>query len=70
MTYGKLEFACWKPSSKEDTVKLAEGLKAFPFFTADNASAIVLEKLYLCGVVILPLRSMGDMTMSVKKAKL
>jgi D-lactate dehydrogenase len=57
-THGKLEFAYTNQALKEDTVKLAEGLKAFPF-TADNASAIVLEKLYLCGVRYIALRSVG-----------
>jgi D-lactate dehydrogenase len=35
-------------------VKLAEGFEGISIFTTDNASDTVLEKLYLCGVSILP----------------
>jgi D-lactate dehydrogenase len=34
----------------EETVKLAEGFEGISIFHYDNASDIVLEKLYLCGV--------------------
>jgi D-lactate dehydrogenase len=49
-THGKLN-SIYRSTLNEDTVKLAEGFEGISIFT-DNASDIVLEKLYLCGVRI------------------
>jgi D-lactate dehydrogenase len=64
-THGKLEFAYTNQARRHG--KTAEGFR-HPF-TADNASAIVLEKLYLCGVRYIALRSVGYDNVDLKKAK-
>jgi D-lactate dehydrogenase len=51
------------------TVKLAEGFEGISIFTTDNASDTVLEKLYLCGVRYIALRSVGSDNVDIKKAR-
>jgi D-lactate dehydrogenase len=50
-------------------VKLAEGFEGISIFTTDNASDTVLEKLYLCGVRYIALRSVGSDNVDIKKAR-
>jgi D-lactate dehydrogenase len=45
-----------------------EGFEGISIFTTDNASDIVLEKLYLCGVRYIALRSVGS-DIDLKKAR-
>jgi D-lactate dehydrogenase len=47
-------------------VKLAEGFEGISIFTTDNASDTVLEKLYLCGVRYIALRSVGSDNVDIK----
>lgn len=68
-THGKLEFEYTNQALNEDTVKLAEGFEGISLFTADSASASVLEKLYLCGVRYIALRSVGYDNIDLKKAR-
>jgi D-lactate dehydrogenase len=49
-------------------VKLAEGFEGISIFTTDNASDTVLEKLYLCGVRYIALRSVGSDNVDIKRA--
>jgi D-lactate dehydrogenase len=51
-------------------VKLAEGFEGISIFTTDNASDTVLEKLYLCGVRYIALRSVGSDNVDIKKQEL
>jgi D-lactate dehydrogenase len=46
-----------------------EGFEGISIFTTDNASDIVLEKLYLCGVRYIALRSVGSDNIDLKKAR-
>jgi D-lactate dehydrogenase len=59
----------YKPAPNEDTVKLAEGFEGISIFTTDNASDTVLEKLYLCGVRYIALRSVGYDNIDLKKSQ-
>jgi D-lactate dehydrogenase len=68
-THGKLEFEYTNQPLNENTVKLAEGFEGISIFTTDNASDIVLEKLYLCGVRYIALRSVGYDNVDLKKAR-
>jgi D-lactate dehydrogenase len=48
------------------TVKLAEGFEGISIFTTDKSDT-VLEKLYLCGVRYIALRSVGSDNVDIKK---
>ena len=67
--HGKLEIEYTNQPLNEDTVKLAEGFEGISLFTPDNASAIVLEKLYFYGVRYIALRSVGYDYVDLKKAR-
>lgn len=52
-----------------DTIALAKGFEAVALFTSDNASAGILDELYLCGVRYIALRSAGYDHVDLIKAK-
>jgi D-lactate dehydrogenase len=67
--HGNLEIEYTNQPLNEDTVQLAEGFEGISLFTTDNASDTVLEKLYLCGVRYIALRSVGYDNIDLKKAR-
>jgi D-lactate dehydrogenase len=68
-TQGKLEIEYTNQSLSAETVKLAEGFEGISLFTTDDASDIILEKLYSFGVRYIALRSVGYDNVDLKKAR-
>ncbi|TDE01423.1 2-hydroxyacid dehydrogenase [Flavobacterium hiemivividum] len=68
-THGKLEIEYTDKSLNEDTAILAKGYEGIALFTADDASDVVLEKLYLLGIRYIALRSVGYDHINIMKAR-
>jgi D-lactate dehydrogenase len=66
---GKHELVFTEKPLNEKTTSLAEGFEAISLFTSDNASAVVLQKLYSLGVKHIALRSVGYDHVDIAKAK-
>jgi D-lactate dehydrogenase len=65
---GKHELVFTSQFLDEETVFLAKGFEAISIFTSDNASAVILEKLYGCGVKFIASRSVGYEHIDISKA--
>ena len=67
--HGNHELVFTELTLNENTVHLATGFDAVSLFTSDDASEIVLQKLYACGVKYIALRSAGYNQVDLPRAK-
>ena len=67
--HGNHEMVFTEMTLNENTVHLATGFDAVSLFTSDDASDIVLQKLYACGVKYIALRSAGYDQIDLPRAK-
>ncbi|MFV5685261.1 NAD(P)-dependent oxidoreductase [Flavobacterium sp. GB2R13] len=67
--HGNHELVFTEQPLNESTVNLAKGFDAVSLFTSDEASEVILKKLYTCGVKYIALRSVGYDHVDLARAK-
>lgn len=67
--HGNHELVFTEQHLNENTAHLAQGFDAISLFTSDDASEVVLQKLYACGVKYIALRSAGYDQVDLPRAK-